>query len=127
MVVASLWKRPDLSRDDCARLVKETVVTLLALAGEVELTGLVWDLHEGPASWGPITHKALVDGIGAWDTARKSVAVLPAPEAIARITACALVAEAAPRNGRLTSTIEEALLHAKGPKGPPTSPPAGRT
>src|SRR5438105_4967688 len=125
VVVLTIRRRPELSRDDGAADVKRTVPIVLGLVDD--RGALVVDLRDAPPAWGPLTHKALVDAIAAWDVARRPVAVVAGAEAIARLGARSLVQEAAPRAGKVCATIDEAIEHATSPASPTettTSPPS---
>ena len=112
VVTFVMWKRPDLTRDQAAAKVRESVPVLLRLLDGAAHRALVFDLRAAPPTWGPITHKAFVDVISAWDVARRPVAVVAADEAIGRLSARSLVNEAAPRLGKLFTNIEDAFTHA---------------
>src|SRR5688572_31343585 len=82
-VVVTVWKRPDLSREEGARLAELLQGTVMGEALRSEATRLLMDLTEAHSAWGPQTHNALTAMVGAW---KGKEIVLVAPEAITRIS-----------------------------------------
>jgi hypothetical protein len=102
-VVVTVWRRPDLSREEGARLAEQLQGTLVEEAARGEATRLVMDLTNAYSVWGPRTHQALVTMIGAW---RGRTIVLVAPEAITRIT-LKQVCKTAGVTARIVTTMRE--------------------
>jgi hypothetical protein len=76
--VCSVWKRPDMTRDEGARCAEEKVETLVRLAEgpRAMAKALLFDLRRAPTSWGPITQAALDKIFVAWEVSGRKLAVL---------------------------------------------------
>jgi hypothetical protein len=103
-VVAKIWRRPDLSREEGANLAELLQGTLIEEAARSSAMRLVFDLSEAHSVWGPRTHQALVAMFGAWKG--KSI-VMIAPEAITRIGLQQVCKAAGVTTGRVVRTVKE--------------------
>lgn len=105
VLVDVVWKRPDLSREEGARLAEEASALLVQLAADATLTSLILDLTDAPSTWGPRTNAALVAAVKAWGARRVAIV---APEAITRIGARDILRDAA-SEGRVTASRDAAF------------------
>lgn len=134
-VVVTVWKRPDLSREDGARLAVLLQGTMVEEARRREATRLVLDLTDAHSAWGPQTHQALTSMVAAW---KGREIVMVAPEAITRI-GLQQVAKAAGVTARVVASLRDAEGGDAGPRsarsserfGPESAPdsmrPSSRT
>lgn len=105
--VVRVWRRPDLSRDEGARCAAELAGHMRRLAQSAR--GCLFDLIEATTTWGPATHAAISEMLGAWEQAARPIVVVPAAEAIQRLSLRELLRSAAPRQGRLVQERAAAL------------------
>ncbi len=105
-----VWARPDVSRDEGARLAQEQIAHSRALACSPaeDVAGFVMDLSDAPESWGPLTHEALVETVASWESQHRRVALMAGDVAIRRILARDVVRDGAPSFGKVCSTFAEA-------------------
>jgi hypothetical protein len=102
-VVVTIWKRPDLSREEGANLAVLLKGTVMEEAARSNATRLVLDLTDAHPAWGPKTHEALVTMVGAW---RGKSIVVVAPEAITRM-GLQQVCKSARVTARFVSSVRE--------------------
>lgn len=102
-----VWRRPDLSRDEGARCAEEIVGHMQRLAPRTR--GCLFDLTDATTVWGPATHASIAQMLGAWEAAQRPILIVPAEEAIQRITLRELLRGAAPRHGKLMPSRAAAI------------------
>jgi hypothetical protein len=73
-----VWSRPDLSREDGARLALRNVEAFQRLAGEAvtSVGAVVLDLRQAPSSWGSVTQSCLERMMAIMETAHRAIAVV---------------------------------------------------
>jgi hypothetical protein len=101
-----IWRRPDLSTEEGARLAQEMA---RALAGVLPQTrSLLFDLREAPSVSGPTSVEALGTLARACERARIRIAVLVGDDAMQRLQVNRVVKEYAPEMARVFGTPEDA-------------------
>lgn len=107
-----VWKRPDLSFDEGARLAVEILGHVRRLAGEREVGGFVMDLREAPALTGKRTRTVLGNIVAASEAADKPIGVVLTD--VQRATIAAALLRSGPTRARLYSDPEAARSWAAG-------------
>lgn len=101
-----VWKRPDLSSDEGARLAVEMAKAIAALLPKVR--ALVFDLRDAPPVSGPTTVDALENLVRACERGRIRVAAIVSDDAMQRLQVNRVVKEVAPEMGRVFGTPADA-------------------
>ncbi len=110
VVVCSVHRRKELTRDQGARCAQEQAVHLTALAARPahEARALLYDLTDAPDVWGPATQRALESMLKPWEAAHKRVIIVVGPEPIQRFNVETLLKACAPALGRIVGSLGEA-------------------
>lgn len=101
-----VWKRPDLSTDEGARLAVEMAKAIGGLLPKVR--ALLFDLRDAPVVSGPQTVEALGDLVHACERARIRVAAIVTDDAVQRLQVNRVVKERAPEMARVFGTPDDA-------------------
>lgn len=107
-----VWRRPDLSFDEGARLAVEILGHIRRLAGDSGVVGFVMDLREAPALTGKRTRAVLADVVGACEAASKPIGVVVTD--VQRATLEQPLMQSGPTRARLCSDVESARTWAAG-------------
>ena len=101
-----VWRRPDLSTDEGARLAGEMAKALGGLLPKIR--SLLFDLREAPPISGPTTAAALGNLARACERARIRIAVIVADDAMQRLQVNRVAKECAPEMARVFAAPAEA-------------------
>lgn len=101
-----VWRRPDLSTDEGARLAVEMANAIAGLLPKIR--ALLFDLRDAPPVSGPATVEALGNLVRACERGRIRVAAIVADDAMQRLQVNRVVRELAPEMARVFSTPEDA-------------------
>jgi hypothetical protein len=104
IAVCTVWKRPDLSRDEGAALAEEKVEHHQRLASGSKLVAraMILDLREAPTQWGPSTNESLASILRFWQNEGRRAAVVTADDFVQRL----LVRQLAQNVGLLVRPFE---------------------
>ena len=116
IVVCRVWRRPDLSREEGAKLAEEQVEILIRLAEgpRAMAKALLYDLRLATASWGPVTQAALDKAFIAWELAGRKIAVLLADEPLQMMLIKQSFKQSAPSMGQVFLDEAEAEAYCTG-------------
>jgi hypothetical protein len=108
LVRCRVWRRPELSSQECARFAEEKVAHFDQLARRA-LAGMLLDLTDAPPIVGPQTQAALFAMFVAWENAACPLAVVAGESALQRMQVARVLQQAAPRWGACFVEASSAL------------------
>lgn len=101
-----VWRRPDLSTDEGARLAGEMATALGGLLPKIR--SLSFDLRDAPPVSGPVTIEALGNLVRACERGRIRIAVVIADDAMQRLQVQRIAKECAPEMARVFAAPADA-------------------
>ncbi|HEU4411212.1 MAG TPA: hypothetical protein VFS43_38520 [Polyangiaceae bacterium] len=117
LVTCRIWSRPDLDWAAGASAAEALSEALVALAAgpRAQARGLLVDERQAPSVVGPRTQAALGALLSTWERRGRHIAFVLPPDPVVTLQKRRLMAQWAPKQGRVFESIDEARAWALAP------------